>query len=592
MTRRPISGLALCLGIALVACAPEHRRQDGERVAPGNEVVAIADEYFDAWLATFPEAGTSNGIRGANHAGVTDNSLDALARWQARQDAWLERLEAIDLEPIAGSDAAITAGILLETLRAWRQRRVCRFELWGVDSYAVGWQNTTTDLATIQPVGTPELREAALARARGLVGYVDTEIANLRAGLLQGLSAPRVIVESVVRQLDDLLATSLADSPFTSPARRDGDPAFREALLAAVGDELLPAVRRYREFLADEYVPAARESLGVSAHPDGLDCYRATVRFYSTLDLDADQVFATGESEMAKIVAQMRAIGERSFDTDEVAALLTRARTDPALAFASEQAVIDLAQAAIERIRPEVPEWFGIVPDAEVIIEPYPEFRQKAGAPGQYRAAPEDGSRPGIFNINPSSPRTRPRAGVEAITFHETYPGHHLQISIAAERTSAHPLRRFSYNSGFGEGWGLYAERLADEMGAYGTELDRLGLLSSEAWRAARLVIDAGIHTRGWTREQAVDYLRSHTTVAPREIEGEVDRYISWPGQGGSYMLGRLEILRLRERAREGLGDGFDIRAFHDRVLEDGSVTLPMLAAKIERWIASERAGG
>jgi uncharacterized protein (DUF885 family) len=399
-----------------------------------------------------------------------------------------------------------------------------------------------------------------------------------------------VIAQAVVRQLDDLLATPLAESPFLSPALRDGDPAFRDELSAVVEVELLPAVRRYRDFLAEEYVPKARESLGVSAHSDGLSCYRATVRLYSTLDLDPDEVFATGEREMARIVAEMREIGERSFDTSDVTSLLTRARTDTALAFEREQAVIDLAQAAIDRVRAEVPEWFGIVPDAEVIIQPYPEFRQKAGAPGQYQAAPEDGSRPGIFNINPSSPRTRPRAGVEAITFHETYPGHHLQMSIAAERESAHPLRRFSYNSGFGEGWGLYAERLADEMGVYSSDLDRLGLLSSEAWRAARLVIDAGIHTRGWTREQAVYYLRSHTTVAPREIEGEVDRYISWPGQGGSYMLGRLEILRLRQQARDALGERFDIRAFHDRVLEDGSVTLPMLADKIERWVASERA--
>jgi uncharacterized protein (DUF885 family) len=589
--------LALFLVLALAGCNDGSGGERDGTVRPGSSdpadaVLAIADDYFEAWLATFPEPGTSNGISRANHAGVTDNSLEALARWQAREDDWLERLEAIDLESTVGSDAAITAGILLETLRASQQRRVCRFELWGVDSYAVGWQNRYTDLATIQPVGTPALREAALARARGLVGYVDTEIANLRQGLQQGLSAPRVIVESVVRQLDDLIATPLAESPFASPAQRDGDAVFRDALVAVVRDELLPAVRRYRDFLAEEYLPAARESLGVSELPDGLDCYRATVRLYSTLDLEPEQVFATGEREMTRIVEEMQAIGERSFGTSDVEALLTRARTDPSLAFESEQAVIDLAQAAIERVRVEVPAWFGIVPEAAVVIEPYPEFRQKAGAPGQYQSAPEDGSRPGIFNINPSSPATRPRAGVEAITFHETYPGHHLQISIAAEREAAHPLRRFSYNSGFGEGWGLYAERLADEMGVYGSDLDRLGLLSSEAWRAARLVIDAGIHTRGWTREQAVDYLRSHTTVAPREIEGEVDRYISWPGQGGSYMLGRLEILRLRARAREALGDRFDVRVFHDRVLEDGSVTLPMLGDKIERWIASETEGG
>jgi uncharacterized protein (DUF885 family) len=579
-------GSLLALVLALAACQePPSELPDvsGQLKA---EVVALADQYFDAWLAAFPESGTTLGVARANHAGITDNSLSALEDWRRREDGWLARLEALDLEAIAGSDEAITAGILLEHLQANRQLRVCRKELWNVDSYVVGWQGVYTDLATLQPVGTPELREAALQRVSGLPAYLDTEVANLRRGLAAGYSAPRVIAEAVLAQIDDLLATPIESSPFMSPAIRDGDPHFRQVFRARVEGELLPAVSRYREFLAAEYISAARESLGVSGLPDGLECYRATVRSFSTLDVEPDTVFETGKREMARIQGEMQTIGERSFGTSDVAGLLARARTDPALMFESEQAVIDLAQGALDRARTSVPGWFGIVPRADVVIEPYPEFRQKAGAPGQYNPAPEDGSRPGIFNINPSSPHTRPRAGVESTTFHETYPGHHLQGSIAIERESAHPIRRFFWNSGFGEGWALYSERLADEMGLFSTDLDRLGMLSSEALRAARLVIDAGVHTRGWTREQAVEYLRTHTTEAPGDIEGEVNRYISWPGQGGSYMLGRLEITRLRDLARATLGDRFDIRTFHDRVLEDGCVTLPMLREKIESWLA------
>lgn len=572
--------------LALAACREPPSEGPVAAAAVKAEVVAVADEYFDAWLAAFPENGTTLGIARADHAGITDNSLSALADWRQREDAWLARLEALELGAISGSDEAITAGILLEHLQANRQLRVCRKELWNVDSYVVGWQSVYTDLATLQPVGAPALREAALNRVSGLPAYLDTEIANLRRGLAAGYSAPRVIAEAVLAQIDDLLATPIEDSPFMSPASRDGDAGFRQAFHARVESDLLPAVARYRDFLAAEYIPAARESLGVSALPDGLACYRATVRSFSTLDVEPDVVFDTGKREMARIQGEMTIIGERSFGTGDVTRLLARARTDPEFMFPSEQAVIDLAEAALDRAHAAVPDWFGIVPGAEVIIEPYPEFRQKAGAPGQYNPAPEDGSRPGIFNINPSSPHTRPRAGVESTTFHETYPGHHLQGSIATEQKTAHPIRRFFWNSGFGEGWALYSERLADEMGLFSSDLDRLGMLSSEAMRAARLVIDAGVHTRGWTRDQAVEYLRSHTTEAPGDIEGEVNRYISWPGQGGSYMLGRLEITRLRERARATLGDRFDIRTFHDRVLEDGCVTLPMLRGKIEGWIA------
>jgi len=220
-----------------------------------------------------------------------------------------------------------------------------------------------------------------------------------------------------------------------------------------------------------------------------------------------------------------------------------------------------------------------------VSIQPYPEFRQKAGAPGQYESAPSDGSRPAIFLINPSRPTEHSRADGENTAMHEAIPGHHLQVAIAKERTDLHPLSRYTFSSGFGEGWALYAERLGDEMGLYSSDLGRIGMLGSEAFRAARMVIDAGIHTKGWTRSQALEYLLGHTVIAPSVAEGEINRYISWPGQAPSYMIGRTEIMRLREAARAAMGDRFDIRAFHDRVLEDGTVPLALLRTKIETWM-------
>jgi uncharacterized protein (DUF885 family) len=307
------------------------------------------------------------------------------------------------------------------------------------------------------------------------------------------------------------------------------------------------------------------------------------------VEVPPDSVFAMGIEQMARVRDEMRTIAARSFGAESLTTLLPRLRTDPRYTFRTSQEIIDSSEAVIVRAKAAMGKWFGRLPKADVVIQPYPEFRQRAGAPGQYQPAPEDGSRPAIFLINPAEPRGKSLGHVEQLAMHEAIPGHHLQIAIAQERTDLHRLSRYSYNSGFGEGWALYAERLGDEMGLYASDLGRMGLLSSEAFRAARMIIDAGIHTKGWSRQQALDYMLGHTTVERRMAEGEIDRYISWPGQAPSYMIGRLEILRLREQARSALGERFDIRAFHDAVLEDGTVPLGLLRQKIEGWIAEPR---
>jgi uncharacterized protein (DUF885 family) len=311
------------------------------------------------------------------------------------------------------------------------------------------------------------------------------------------------------------------------------------------------------------------------------------VRGFSTVALPADSVYTTGLAEMTRIEDEMRTIAARSFGGESLLTLLPNLRTEPRYTFRTSQEIIDTAQVVVERGKAAMGQWFGRLPKAGVIIQPYPLFRQQAGAPGQYQPAPDDGSRPGIFLINPSEPTTHPRADAENTAIHEAIPGHHLQVAIAKERTDLHRLSRYFFSSGFGEGWALYAERLGDEMGLYSGDLARMGMLGSEAFRAARMVIDAGIHMKGWGREQALEYLRSRTLLAPGVLQGEIDRYISWPGQAPSYMIGRSEILRLREQARSELGGRFDIRAFHDLVLEYGTIPLSLLRTRVERWIAA-----
>lgn len=571
--------------VPLLACMACSRGDTRAGDALAARVDSIADRFFEVQLQLSPELATSFGLANARHFGVTDNSLEGVRTAQQRMDSLFSLVSAIDPAPIAGRPAEVAYTVLREALESERALRVCRAELWGVASYVNGWQAVYTDLAIIQPVGSDTLRADAIARVRALPRFIDNEIANLREGLRLGFTSPKVIVRNVMGQLDGILATPIDRSPFYLPAQRDSTPSFRKELAAVIESDLNPAIKRYRDFLQSEYLPKAREALGVSANPDGEACYRATVRGFVTVDMEPDSVYEMGLREMTRIEGEMRTIAARSFGAESLSTLLPRLRTDPRYTFRTSQEIIDTSNATMARAQGAMGQWFGRTPKAEVIIQPYPEFRQKAGAPGQLQIAAEDGSRPSIFLINPSRPTEQSRADAENTTLHEAIPGHHLQGAIAQERKDLHRLLRYWFNSGFGEGWALYAERLGDEMGLYSSDLGRMGMLGSEAFRAARMVIDAGIHTKGWTRPQALSYLTSHTLLPPAKAEGEIDRYISWPGQAPSYMIGRTEILRLREKARSALGPRFDIRAFHDQVLEDGAVPLGFLQLKIDRWI-------
>jgi uncharacterized protein (DUF885 family) len=296
-------------------------------------------------------------------------------------------------------------------------------------------------------------------------------------------------------------------------------------------------------------------------------------------------VHATGLREIETLTREMTRIAQASFQTSDVPALLKQLRDQPRYMFKTRRELIGYSQAALARAQAKMPEWFGLLPKAAVSIEPYPVFREK-NASNEYNAPAEDGSRPGLFYINAYRAERKPKAPAESTAFHETIPGHHLQIAIALERANNHPIGRYIGNSGFSEGWGLYAERLADEMGLYSSDLDRLGMLSSQAFRAARLVIDSGIHAKGWTRQQAIDYMLTHTAEAADDVQAEIDRYIIFPGQATAYMLGRLEIDAARDEARRLLGDKFSVKAFHDKVLEDGAVPVSFIMEKVRAWAA------
>jgi uncharacterized protein (DUF885 family) len=549
------------------------------------KVRALADTYLAAYLDRNPDQGTYFGIPGRQHDRLPDNSLVALKAWEAREDAWLAEAKSIDAGAIEHPPLRATYAIVREALEGAIGVRVCRNELWNV-SQMTGWHVNHGYLITIQPVGNETARQEALARWSASPAFIDTEIANAREGLRLKYSVPRQNVRIVIDQMNSLIGGGKADSPFMSPAQRDKTPAFAAAFETLYAKELVPAFTRYRDFLEREYLPAAREEIAVAANPDGAACYQAAVRSFSTLPIAPADVHATGLHQVERMVAEMKAIGERTFHTSDVKALLQRVRTDPEFMFQNREQLIGYSVAALARAKAAAPTWFGLLPKADVRIEPYPKYREKNAA-NEYNAPAEDGSRPGLFYINAYQAEKKSRTPVESTAFHETIPGHHLQIAIALERKDIHPIGRYILNSGFAEGWGLYAERLADEMQLFSSDLDRLGMLSSQAFRASRLVVDSGMHTMGWTRQQATDYMLANTAEDASDITAEIDRYIVWPGQATAYMLGMIEISRARDAAQRAMGERFDIKAFHDRVLEDGGVPVTFLAAKIRNWAAN-----
>ena len=550
-------------------------------------VRALADTYLAALFERLPEQITLYGIPGHRQDKLMDNSLEAWKAWEEREDAWLAEAKQIDPATISAPPLRATYALVREALEGPIALRACRNELWTVSQFVNAWQVQYGYLVTIQPVGTDDARKDALARWSALPKFVDTEIGNLREGIKLGYTAPKGNVRITIDQMNMLLAGPISASPFDSPARRDKTPEFVKQFDALVKDQINPAFKKYRDFLQHEYLPAARESIAVSDIPNGAACYDASVRFHTSLPIPAAQVHATGLKMVDQINAEMKHIAEHSFQTSDVPALLEKLRTDKKYSFKSREELIAYSQAALARAKLGARPVFGLWPKADVVIQPYPAFREKNG-PNEYNSPAEDGSRPGVFLINAYQPEKHSRVEDESTAFHETIPGHHLQGAIALERKEIHPIGRYLGNSGYGEGWALYSERLADELKLFSSDVERLGMLSDQQLRAVRLVVDSGIHTMGWTRKQAIDYMLAHTAEGERDAASEIDRYIIYPGQAASYMLGMIEIRKARDAAEKAMGSRFDIKAFHDRVLEDGSVPLTFLKEKIERWSAGK----
>jgi uncharacterized protein (DUF885 family) len=458
----------------------------------------------------------------------------------------------------------------------------------------VGPQNALYESCQSLTLPDATAAEGLVTRYRALDGWFAAATQRLAEGRAVDRTPVARAVAAAIRQIDGLLARPVEEDGLLAPAPSPDLDAQAAAdwsarLAAAVTEVVRPALAAYRDDLAAAVAPSARpdDRCGLRWLPDGEADYAAAIRRFTSLELDPDELHAIGREEVVSLAEEYRSLGATALGTDDVPTIFDRLREDPELRFDTAEAVRGAAEAALDRARAAVPAWFGRLPVTPCIVAPLPAHEAVDGTLALYYPPAEDGSRPGTYMINTHAPQTRTRFEAEALAFHESIPGHHLQIAIAQELDHLPPLRRHLLVNAYVEGWALYTERLADEMGLYSSDVARLGMLSFDSWRACRLVVDTGLHHLGWSRQQAIDYLLANSPQAANNIANEVDRYIVWPGQALGYKVGQRAILALRARAEAVLGDAFAVDEFHDTVLGHGALPLGVLDDVVERWLCA-----
>jgi uncharacterized protein (DUF885 family) len=550
----------------------------------------IYDEYWAFELQNNPFLATTSGDYRFN-----DRAPDVSAPAQRKR---LQALEAI-ASRLDDTGDSLNADILAFILR--HELALGAFAPWRIPFLSdAGFHMDVGYVVSSTRFESSEDYSDYLARLAALPGYLEQNRVNMQLGIETGFTQPREIMENILPSFDAQVTVSAEDHPLYAPFRDmpDGMPAeqaqkLREEAKRLLADEVIPAYAGMRDFMHERYLPNARTTLGASELPEGDAYYTALVRYYTTLDsATPDNVHERGLREVARIRAEMNdIIAETGFDGG-FDAFLEFLRTDPQFYPETPDELLMRAAWIAKKTDGRLPAYFGKLPRQPYSVEPVPAEIAPNYTPGRYVPAPPGGPRGGQYWVNTYALETRPLYQLVALSLHEGVPGHHLQGALAYEIEDAPEFRRQFYPHAYGEGWGLYAEKLGVEMGMYETPSDHFGRLSYEMWRACRLVVDTGIHAKGWTRQQAIDYLASNTALSMHEVRTEIDRYIAWPGQALAYKIGELTIWDLRREAEAALGDAFDIRDFHDVVLTSGGVPLDILAAMVRQYIAEAREDG
>ena len=583
-----------------VPAAPAAPPAASARTAPaaaGQRLDSLAESYFEATLPLNPLAATSIGDARYNDLYAVAFAPDVRARARALAAEYDGRLRAIDRSAL-DAQHQLTYDVLRRSLDGQIAGERFPAHLVPLNQFF----NFTATFVQLgagtgpHPFRTVKDYDDFLARTRGFERAVDAAIASMREGAAAGVVQPRVLMERVLPQLAAHVVADPTASLFWGPvaAMPAGfPPAERERLTAAytaaIRDRIVPAFRRLHDFVRDEYLPRTRATVGLGALPNGRAWYEHMVRTVTTTSLTPEQVHATGLAEVARIHREMEAVKRQVGWAGDLPSFMRHVQTAPALHYTTREAMLADFRAAQARIDASTGRLFDVKPRANYEIRPVEPFRERSFSGGSYTAASLDGSRPGIFHLNTYDPPSRARYGMESLLIHEGSPGHHFQISIARELTAVPRIRRFGGFTAYSEGWGLYAETLGRDLGLYTDPYQYFGYLSSELWRSIRLVLDTGIHAKGWTHAQASEYARRNSAASETIIQSEVERFSAIPAQGLAYKIGQLKITELRRRAEAALGPRFDVKAFHRAVLEDGALPLDVLDAKIDRWISARR---
>jgi uncharacterized protein (DUF885 family) len=451
-----------------------------------------------------------------------------------------------------------------------------------------GPQQLLPQMAQFQPADTPARLEAFIARLQAYPAFMAANAEILRDGLAAGLTAPRIVAERSIAQIERLLEVPIESAIVPSLVKVAGET-DRERVREIVRDVVYPADAAFLETLKGAYLSSTREDPGLWSAPNGAQLYRTAIRSWTTLDLDPEAVHRIGLEELESIEAERREIARAAGLGDDTVAYRAALAADPANVPVSKEALVERAAGDIERAMAAAPAWFGVLPRAGCEVRPVEEYKEKDAAPAYYYPPAPDGSRPGIYYANGYDLPTRTYSTLATTTYHEAAPGHHFQISLETENPHLNTFRRLGarmVGGAYVEGWGLYSERLADEMGLFRNEGERFGMLDAQAWRAARLVVDTGLHALRWPRQRSIDFLKSAGLTGTDAVI-ETDRYISWPGQALTYKTGQREIERLRAVLSARDGSAFDLRAFHDAVLGHGSLPLATLTRELPNWLAT-----
>ena len=552
--------------------------------AVASEIDRLADAYWLAVLEADPLEATALGERGYDDR-LPDISDEGRVAFTARFEEILAAA-AVMPEP-SDPEERLTLACLRQSAAA-----TLAFVRADVHAYTVdttwGLQTAIMTATSYQPLRDADDGRAMVARWAAIAPTLDQMAVNLRRGMEEGRAPIRASAALVVEQLSDVLATPDERGALLSPLKQtpatgwapDDWRRFAAELEHVVAGTVRPAVERFRSFLIDAVLPRARadDQAGIGSLPGGDEVYRSLVKAHTTTDLEPDEIHALGLREVARIDAETAELGRRALGASSLRDVHQTLRGDPALHFENGEQIEEVARGSLARAQAATPDWFGRLPVTPCEVARMLPHEEKHSTIAYYRPSAADGSRPGRYYINTSEPATRPRYEAEALAFHEAVPGHHLQTALAQELTGLPAFRRHAGTTAYVEGWGLYTERLANEMGLYSGEIDRLGMLSFDSWRACRLVVDTGMHAMGWSRQQAIDFMTDHSALAANNIANEVDRYLGRPGQALAYKVGQLEMLRLRSDTQERLGAAFDIRRFHDALLTHGALPLTTLA--------------